>query len=148
MNSQNCMTNSDYYEDNDKGFNIENSSVAATGFSYPNDEPNTERNFDVGTVDVLIRLSTLLFSSPKPKLTLAALLYGCGIDVGIYLNCKNTETDIADSLGESKQNFSATLKRTRAEFSLKHCNTGKKESSKKVYKQNNYRKKSNEPENQ
>lgn len=141
MNSDNIKTNENSYED---GYDIENSIDASTGFIYPSDESNTERNFDVGANDIIIRLSTLLFASPKPKMTLAALLYSSGIDVGIYLNCENTLSAIAKALGESKQNFSATIKRTREEFHLEHCNTGKMEASKDVYSKTNYRKKRND----
>jgi hypothetical protein len=135
------QTNEDIYKEND-GYNIENSLAASVSFLYPNDEPNPERTFDISSHAIIIRFATLIFSADKPKLTLAALLYASGIDVGIYLSCKNTETDIANALGESKQNFSATVKRVRAEFNIERANTGKKESSKETYKQTNYRKSS------
>ena len=131
--------NNDYYEENE-GYNIENSIDASIPFAFPTDEPINERHFDTTNIDVIIRFATLLFASPKPKMTLAALLYSCGIDVGIYLNCKNTETEISENLGESKQNFSAAVKRIKADFGIKHHNTGKKHSSKDVYKNTNYRK--------
>ena len=137
------LTHGDPYADVDQD-HIENNLAASVGFRYPNDESVDERYFDVSAMDILIRFSTLLFSSPKPKVVMAALLFSCGVDVGIYLGCENTESAIAKVLGESKQNLSATLKRVRIEFGIKHTNTGK--ASKDQYKTTNYRKKSYEKE--
>lgn len=128
------------YDDENEGYSLENSLAASTDFKYPDDGGSPERYFDVGTVDVLIRLSTLLFATPKPKMVLAALLYSCGVDVGIYLSCANTETEIAKALGESKQNFHLYIDRACADFNLKHTNTGKSKNKTKVYKQTNGRK--------
>lgn len=122
--------------------NIENDINYSSDFDYPL-EIEAEVYFDVTATDIIIRFSNILFSAPKPKLTLAALLYGSGMDVGIYLGCNNTLTDIASHLGESKQNFSILVKKMRKEFSLDHTNTGKTDSAKDKYKNTNYRKPSN-----
>ena len=119
--------------------NIENDINYSSDFDYPV-EREEEVYFDVTATDIIIRFSSILFSAPKPKLTLAALLYGSGMDVGIYLGCNNTLTDIAVSLGESKQNFSILVKKMRKEFSLNHTNTGKTDTAKSKYKNTNYRK--------
>ncbi len=118
--------------------NIEDNIHFSEEFRYP-EELCEEKNFDVNSTDIIIRLSTLIFSSPKPKMALAALLYGAGVDVGIYLNCDNTITAISVSLGESKQNFSALIKKVKDDFKLK-SNTGKTDNAKLKYKETNYRK--------
>lgn len=116
--------------------NLENDINYSQDFDYP-DEINKEHYFDVSSTDIIIRLSNILFSSVKPKVTLAALLYGCGIDVGIYLGCDNQLSDIAIKLGESKQNFSMLVNKLRKEFGIIHSTVNKKN---KEYKNTNYRK--------
>jgi hypothetical protein len=118
--------------------NIDDNINFSEDFKYPT-ESTEEKNFDVDSTDIIIRLSTLIFSSSKPKMALAALLYASGVDVGIYLNCDNTVTSISTMLGESKQNFSALIKKVKEDFSLK-SNTGKTDLAKTKYKQSNYRK--------
>lgn len=127
--------------DEDQEYRIENSLSNSVDFDYDAiDEKPVERYFDVSSTSIIIRLSSLIFSSPKPKMTLAALLFGSGVDVGLYLNCDNTETAIAKMLGESKQNFNHLVKKLRSEFELIHTNTGKSSEASKSYTKTNYRK--------
>lgn len=137
------MNSDDLYEPQ-AGYNIENSLAISTNFVYPNDTPTDERLSNVDANAIIIRLTTLLFATHKPKLSLAAILYASGTDVGIYLNCENTLTDVAKALGESKQNFSAAIKHVKEEFNLGHTNTGKTSSCKATYSKTNYRKKAND----
>ena len=120
-------------------YDFENSVETATQFKYP-EEPDSEQFFNIDNNAVIIRLTTLIFNANKPKATLAALLYASGVDVGLYLNCKNEITAIATKLGESKQAFSLMIDRVRKEFELKHTNTGKTSSCKSKYREANKRK--------
>ena len=133
-------TNQDNYENDNQGYNIENSLAASTPFNYNElDAEPRETVFDVDSQQILIRFASLIFSSHKPKVTLAALLYASGVDVGIYLNVENTETAIATALGESKQNFSISVKKLKQEFNLR-SNTGKQEETRQAYTRSNVRK--------
>lgn len=131
------MREHDNYEQ--EGWSIENSINASCPFEYPTEFNLIERYYDVGTTEVIVRISTIIFSSNKPKVALACLLYAAGIDVGIYLNCENTITEIGKVLGESKQNMSCMIKKFKKEFKLK-SNTGKMETTKSIYEKSNYRK--------
>jgi hypothetical protein len=132
------MNDCDY---ENKEFDIENSLQASIPFPYEEvDKGEPEKHFDISAVDVIIRLASVIFSSKKPKVHLAAILYASNVDVGIYLECENTVTAIAKQLGESKQNFSILIKKMREEFGLKHCNTGKTIDAKQKYKSTNYKK--------
>lgn len=124
--------------DNEPQHGWDNSLEYSEGFRYPDDEPEMERTFDVTSQQVIIRMATLLFASQKPKLTLAAMLYASGIDVGIYLSCENIEVEIAKALGETKQGFSWTVKQIKKDFDLK-SNTGISPSKKDQFKNSNYR---------
>ena len=127
-------------------FDINNNIQVSTPFPFEEvDDEKSEKYFDVEATEIIIRLTSILFSTTKPKIVMAALLYGAGVDVGIYLQCENTETDIAKQLGESKQNFSIMIKKMRKEFGLEHTNTGKNPSVKEKYKNANYKKKKYEP---
>lgn len=124
-----------------KKMNIENNINYSEDFRYPiEDGEDDELHLAVSSTDIIIRFSNILFSSKKPKVTLAALLYGSGMDVGIYLNVENTESAISKVLGESQQNFHALINKMRKEFNLHHTNTGKSPDKRDNYKKANYRK--------
>lgn len=131
------MSTHDNYDPDYPGW--DNNIKYSSDFIYPNDDdPDSERTFDITVQQAIIRFSVLLFASDTPKVTLAALLYSCGTDVGMSLSCQNTETEIAKALGVSKQSFSWTVKTLKKQFSL-NGNTGKSPSCKSTYSQTNYR---------
>lgn len=119
--------------------NNENNINYSEGFKYPEEGEVVERVYDVSSTDIIVRLSTILFSAKKPKIVLAALLYGSGIDVGIYLSVDNTEKAIATALGISQQSFHYTILKMCKEFNIEHVNTGKNPESRINYKNNNQR---------
>jgi len=109
--------NDEFPNSNDYSNSLKNS----VEFKFPGDAVE-EKYFDVGANEVINQLCSLLFSAKKPKVTLAALLYCTGVDVGIYLGVENIETAIAEALGESKQNFNRIIKEIRRDFNITHFN--------------------------
>lgn len=107
-------------------------------FRYPMEEDDVEENTH-DTNDIVVRMSQLLFASKAPKVTLAALLYSCGMDVGIYLGSENNITHIAKSLGISKQRFSKSINDVRQQLNIKYADTGKSSLSKDTYSKSNSR---------
>ena len=118
--------------------NIDNNINFSEDFKYPDDEPE-EQIEQRDNIDILIRFSNILFTSPKPKVMLAAILFASNVDVGLYFGCENNIVDIAKQLGESRQNFRMVIEKIREDFSLQHTNTGKSSSSRAAYRRGNYR---------
>ena len=130
--------NNNNQHQNHHHYNIDNLKSFKCDFIYPEEEFQASDD-DAQLINNFIQKFALeLLAHKNPKVFLCCILYSVNYDVGIILNVENTETDIAKSLGISKQLFCHQLKSICKQYNIVRVNTGKID--KLAYKNTNFKK--------
>lgn len=129
---------------------MDNISLEQTAaFQYPAESFTTEMNYQLSesirreveenTSEFINRFLSLILPAKDVRLEAVAFSYACGIDVSYLFNCDNTLSDIAKSIGVSKQVLSYHVNSIVKQFDVR-TNTGKNQERKIIYETSNFHK--------
>jgi hypothetical protein len=91
-------------------FDEQHNPIAIVDFQYPQQDEQQLTTINDDNIHKLMDFITYYVLADKnPRLTLSALCYSAGYDVGELYKCDNTVRSISDKLGVSRSSFNNKL---------------------------------------
>jgi len=98
-------------------YDEDNMPIKAVQFEYPSEDPPTVVD-DTKITQLLDFMIYYILTSKNPQLTLAALGYAAGYDVGDIFSTQNTARSISQSMGVVPIQFHRELQRIKSQLGL------------------------------